>query len=375
MQQPLRIALVLETSGGGSGRHALDLAEGLALSGHDVTVIWSPVRAQEDFQTRLLAMPTIKNLQLTMHRAVGLADASSLRALKSLLKAHGPFDVIHGHSSKAGALIRLLPRSIPGARIYTPHAFRTMDPDMGGRARRVYGMIERILAPRGDQIITVSSAEYQHAVGLGINARKLTTVVNGATLHGEADRAAARAFMELGPDDVAVGFIGRLDAQKAPLRFVEAVSLAAKQAPHLRGLVIGDGSLRAHAEALNTADAVRFLGWQDGPALFPGLDVFCMTSHYEAMPYTLLEALHAGVPIVTTSVGGVEETVNEGVNGFVLPTDSTAAEIAEPLIKLATDAGQRDAFGAEAQRMAMTRTVQVMVEDTIRVYQTACAQG
>ncbi|WP_282128162.1 glycosyltransferase family 4 protein [Roseobacter litoralis] len=375
MTQPLRIALVLETSGGGSGRHALDLAEGLAQSGHDVTVIWSAVRAQDDFRSRLLAMEGVSNLPLAMHRAVGLADASSLRALKSLLRIQGPFDIIHGHSSKAGALIRLLPRSIPGARIYTPHAFRTMDPDMGGRARRIYGTIERVLAPRGDQIITVSTAEYEHAIGLGIKAQKLTTVVNGAALPDDADRAAARAFMGLAPDDVAVGFIGRLDAQKAPLRFVEAVTLAAQHAPKLRGLVIGDGSLRQAAEEMNTANAIRFLGWQNGPALFPGLDVFCMTSHYEAMPYTLLEALHAGVPIVTTAVGGVEETVVEGTNGFVLPTDSGASKIAERLVTLATDTELRHAFGAEAQKMALDRTVQAMVQDTISVYQAASTQG
>ena len=375
MPQPLRIALVLETSGGGSGRHALDLAEGLAEVGHKVTVIWSPVRAQEDFRARLFALKDVRNLKLTMHRAVGLADASSLRALKSLLRRHGPFDILHGHSSKAGALIRLLPRSVPGARIYTPHAFRTMDPDMSRRARRIYGTIERMLAPRADQIITVSTAEYQHAAALGIKADKLTTVVNGAALPGDANRAAARALMGLAPEEVAVGFIGRLDDQKAPLRFVEAASRAARAAPNLRGLVIGDGSLRAQAEALNSADAVRFLGWQNGPALFPGLDVFCMTSHYEAMPYTLLEALHAGVPIVTTDVGGVAETVNEGANGYVLPTDSGASVIAEPLIKLATNAEQRMAMGRESRKMASARTVPTMVNDTIGVYHAARARG
>lgn len=371
MPQPLKIALVLETSGGGSGRHALDLAEGLAQVGHDVTVVWSPVRAQDDFRDRLVALTGITNLPLPMQRAVGLDDLRSLRALKALLQAHGPFDVVHGHSSKAGALIRLLPRSVPGARIYTPHAFRTMDPEMGRRARRIYGTIEQLLAPRGDRIITVSAAEHDHASGLGINTRKLTTVVNGATLPGDANRDRARALMGLSPDDVAVGFIGRLDQQKDPLRFVEAVSLAAQKAPNLRGLVIGDGALRATAEALNTENALNFMGWQDGPALFPGLDVFCMTSHYEAMPYTLLEALHAGVPIVTTAVGGVKETVRDGENGYVLPTGCAAPAIAEQLIKLATDADLRQGFSANARRLARDRTVDTMVEDTVRVYHSA----
>ncbi|WP_299966721.1 glycosyltransferase family 4 protein [uncultured Roseobacter sp.] len=371
MQDALTIALVLETSGGGSGRHALDLAEGLAAEQHRVTVIWSPVRAQADFEARLTAMEGVRNLPLEMHRAVGPHDAARLRALSTLLRAEGPFDVVHGHSSKAGALVRLLPRSIPGARIYTPHAFRTMDPTMGGRGRLIYGTIERLLARRTDRIITVSEAERQHAMEIGIAENRLTTVVNGARLPTHASRAAARAQMGLDEDAVAVGFIGRLDDQKAPLRFVEAVTKAAQQAPALRGIVIGDGPLRAEAEALDTRGALRFLGWQDGPALFPGLDVFCMTSHYEAMPYTLLEALHAGVPIVTTAVGGVQETVRDGENGYVLPTDCGADALTAPLVSLTSDAETRRAFGARARDLAQRRTVETMVTETLAVYAAA----
>ncbi|MDW3223634.1 MAG: glycosyltransferase family 4 protein [Paracoccaceae bacterium] len=369
MLDPLKIALVLETSGGGSGRHVLDLAQGLAEQGHAVTVIWSPVRAQEDFRLQLLSMKQVDNLPIAMHRPVGLHDFKSLQALATTLRAHGPFDVLHGHSSKAGALIRLLPRSIPGSRIYTPHAFRTMDPTMGRMGALVYGTIERVLALRADHIIPVSSAEKAHGIELGIKAQKMTTVVNGATLPPGADRVAARAFMGLAADDFAVGFIGRLDPQKAPLRFVEAILLAARDAPNLRGMVIGDGNLRDAAEAKNTGEVVRFLGWQDGPALFPGLDVFCMTSHFEAMPYTLIEALHAGVPIVTTAVGGVQETVQEGENGFVLPTDCDPSAIAERLTTLAANPDLRQAFSARAQLLARERTIENMVRETLAVYE------
>lgn len=371
MQTPLKIALILETSGGGSGRHVLDLAAGLARAGHEVTVIWSELRAQDDFRAQLLALPKVRNLTLDMHRAVGPADFTSLRALGALLRAQGPYDILHGHSSKAGALVRLLPRSIPGRRIYTPHAFRTMDPTMGRRGALIYGTIERMLAPRTDRIITVSAAEKAHAIAQGISADRLTTVVNGATLPSGATRDAARQFMGLTDDDVAVGFIGRLDDQKAPLRFVEAVTLAKHRAPNLRGVVIGDGALRAQAEAMNTDNALRFLGWQDGPALFPGLDVFCMTSHYEAMPYTLIEALHAGVPIVSTAVGGVDETVQEGENGFVLPTGCTPSALADRLVTLTQDADMRASFSARARQLAGARTIEAMVTETLAVYTSA----
>lgn len=373
MQDPLKIILALEPSGGGSGRHVLDLAEGLAQQGQSVTVIWSPVRAQSDFRERLFGLEGVANLPLDMNRAVGKADLKSLRALTALLREHGPFDVLHGHSSKAGALMRLLPRSVPGCRIYTSHAFRTMDPTLGSPGKQIYGLIERVLATRADRIITVSAAEKTHGQELGIDPKKLVTIINGASLPQDATRNSARALMGLEPEDIAIGFIGRLDHQKAPLRFVQAVSQAVQQSPAIKGIVIGDGEMRDSAEAANTQGAVKFMGWQNGPALFPGLDVFCMTSYYEAMPYTLLEALHAGIPIVTTAVGGVEETVQEDENGFVLPTDCTPEALSERLVILANDAEKRAAFGASSHHLAQDRTVENMVSQTLQLYRSACA--
>ncbi|WP_292291291.1 glycosyltransferase [Marivita sp.] len=369
MHTQLRIALITEPSGGGSGRHVLDLALGLAGRGHDVTVIWSPVRAQADFVDKLTNAALIRNVPLEMNRAVGLADAKAYLALARLLRQEGPFDILHAHSSKAGALIRLLPKSIPGARIYTPHAFRTMDPDLKTPQRFIYGTIERLFAPRAAKIIAVSEAERLHAVSeLRIAPHRLQRVVNGAELPKTASRATARAKMGLCDDQVAVGFIGRLEKQKDPIRFVRSVKAAARHVPNLCGVVIGDGVLRAEAEDAANGGRIDFMGWQDGPALFPALDIFCMTSQYEAMPYTLLEALHAGVPIVMTAVGGAEETVIHGENGYVLPLEDDANTLSDVLVELAGDAEKRIAFGQASRRLAETRTIEAMMTGTLDIY-------
>ncbi len=374
MTEIRKVALILETSGGGSGRHVLDLAEGLAGAGLEVTVIWSPLRAAASFKERLLALQGVRAAEVEMQRAVGLHDLRALRALARCLDDLGPFDVLHGHSSKAGALVRLLPRRIPGTRIYTPHALRTMDPGLGRAGRLIYGTIERLLAGRADRIIAVSSSEYTHARALGIPAAKLATVVNGAALPETARRETARARMGLGPQDVAIGFIGRLDDQKEPLRFVDAVIAATRAAPAACGVVLGDGPLRAACEARAGDAPLRFLGWCDGPALFPGLDIFCMTSRYEAMPYTLIEALHAGAPIVTTQVGGVEETVIEGENGHILPLDSSSEAIGAVLAQLVTDTDRRRAFSAASTALAEQRTLVQMMAQTRAVYATATGE-
>lgn len=374
MADTLRIALILETSGGGSGRHLLDLARGLLARGHDVTVIWAPGRAQQDFVDALQAMEGLKTVPLEMARAVGPGDVKSLRALKKVLLCLKAFDILHGHSSKAGALIRLLPRSIPGARIYTPHAFRTMDPVLGQPHRLIYGAIERVLAARATRIIAVSQVEADHArAALGIAANRLSLVVNGVSLSPDATRDAARQAMGLSDQDLAVGFIGRLEEQKDPLRFLRGAALASDRVPQLNAIVIGDGPLRAEAEALAQGSNVHFMGWQDGPRLMPGFDIFCMTSRYEAMPYTLLEAIHGGVPIIMTAVGGAEETVREGVSGHVLPLDCGDHELADALVSLAGDEARRKSFSSASKDLARSRTIDAMLDDTISIYEDAVA--
>ncbi|EDQ03006.1 Putative glycosyltransferase EpsF (plasmid) [Sulfitobacter indolifex] len=374
MADTLRVALILETSGGGSGRHLLDLARGLLARGHDVTVIWAPGRAQQDFVDALHAVEGLKTVTVEMARAVGPGDVKSLRALQKVLQCLMPFDILHGHSSKAGALIRLLPRSIPGARIYTPHAFRTMDPGLGQPHRLIYGIIERVLAARATRIIAVSQAEADHASAvLGIAANRLSLVVNGVSLSPDATREAARQAIGLSDQELAVGFIGRLEDQKDPLRFLRGIALAAKRVSHLKAIVIGDGPLRAEAEALAEGSNVHFMGWQDGPRLMPGLDIFCMTSRYEAMPYTLLEAIHGGVPIIMTAVGGANETVLEGVSGHVLPLDCGDQDLGEALVSLARDEARRKSFSSASRHLARSRTIDAMVDDTISIYIDAIA--
>ncbi|MEM6913846.1 MAG: glycosyltransferase family 4 protein, partial [Pseudomonadota bacterium] len=167
--EALRVAIVLETSGGGSGRHVLDLTAGLVDRGCSVTVFYAAARAEEGFVAALHNLPNTVAVEAPMRRPVGAGDVRDLFGLGQLLAKHGPFDITHAHSSKAGALLRLLPRRYAGQRIYTPHAFRTMDPGLSLPLFLIYGGIERVLGPRADRVIAVSSAEAEHARSLGLS--------------------------------------------------------------------------------------------------------------------------------------------------------------------------------------------------------------
>ncbi len=370
----MKILLVIEAAGGGSGLHVVDLARGLCAQGHAVSVFYATARAEPSFVAGLEELPLTHLKGLEMARAVGPADLGAYLRLKKAVQERGPFDVIHAHSSKAGALSRALPRRLAKAFCYTPHAFRTMDPTMGKAGAFVYGTIEKILGRlRTDALIPVSVAEENHANNRGIAPSHTYLVVNGVANFNPLPRAEARAQMGVAEGEFVAGFIGRLCPQKDPVRFVKAVGLARKSAPNIRGVVIGDGELRAEAEAANTTKAATFLGWQDAPALLSGFDCLVMTSAYEAMPYTLLEALHAHLSIISSHVGGTEETLIDGENGMLLANDATPDSFANAIVSLASDEAKRAAFAAASAKLAESRTADKMVEATLTVYEKAMA--
>src|SRR6476620_7665181 len=99
---PRRVCLVTEAAGGGVGRHFLDLAEGLTARDIEVVAIYSPGRCDLSFRERRSSMPGIRFVELPMRRAVHPLDAFDLSGLIQCIRDVGPFDLIHGHSSKGG---------------------------------------------------------------------------------------------------------------------------------------------------------------------------------------------------------------------------------------------------------------------------------
>ena len=124
----LKILLVLEAAGAGVGRHVVDLVAGLLARGHAVDVVYSPARAEASFVAQLEALQGALTVrELPMQRSVGIRDLAAARGLRRLIRAGGPYDVVHAHSSKAGALLRLAAIGLPARRFYTPHAFITLE--------------------------------------------------------------------------------------------------------------------------------------------------------------------------------------------------------------------------------------------------------
>lgn len=372
----LRILLAMEASGGGVARHVLDLAEGLLHRDHEVLLVYSSERAEDWCSEAIRVMPGLEARQLPMRRAVGAEDLPLVLQLRRLIDECGPFDILHGHSSKAGALLRLAALGKSAPCIYTPHAFMTLNPDLGPVARFVYRTAEWLLSYMASTIICVSEQELQHARSLGIHADRLKLVHNGIPQIPRGDRPAMRAELQLGEHEVCVGFVGRLSAQKSVHRLITAFAMASRDRADMRLVIVGEGpdrgALEELAQDIGVADQVMFAGSRNGVAAMAAFDIFALPSRYEAFPYVLLEAASQGLPIVMTRTGGADSVVRQAKNGFIVQQGNNE-ELAARLGRLADERKLARRMGEYSASVAAEFSIDNMVVRTLRVYANALA--
>lgn len=369
-----KILLVLESTGAGVGRHILDLAGELDRLGHFVHLAYSGRRMEAAFRRELEQLERIKTVQVDMRRAPHPSDVKAVLKIRRYLKHAGPFDVIHGHSSKGGAIARLAATGLPGIRVYTPHALRTLDPLLPTASRWLYRTIENALCRVTDAIVLVSEEESEHARLLGLAAEKLFVVPNGIAPHTVESRDQARRRLKFSDGKLYIGFVGRLVAQKDPICLVSAFARLAPRYDNAHLVMLGDGPLSSEARALaaqlKVNDRISWLQDLKGPELMPALDIFVMPSRYEAFPYVLLEAAAASLPIVATPVGGTSAVIADGVNGLLTDVE----HLTDALAKLLDDPLLRTEMGRASGEKSKSFTIESMARGTLEVYQAAACR-
>jgi glycosyltransferase involved in cell wall biosynthesis len=373
----MRILQLVESAGAGVGRHVADLTDGLLGRGREVHLVYSDARSDSIFHEdlrRLGEQPGFRARRILMRRQPHAQDLLAVRVLRRYLRSHGPFDLLHCHSTKAGLIGRLGLIGDPIKRLYTPHGFFTADPSRGGIERQSGALVEAALSKLCDGVIAVSREEYRHAIELGISRAKLCLIPNGVALD-QASHPHGRAELrkDWGVDgEICIGFVGRLVAQKSPetmLRSFAALPDITRTQAKL--VMIGDGPLagacRRLAAQLGIQARVVWLGEQDAKTLMHAFDLLALTSDAEGHPIVVLEALARGLPIVATAVGGIAESVRHGVNGFVTPVRGVS-EIAAALQTLVHDADLRERMGRASRVIAQDFSVDRMVERTLAFY-------
>jgi L-malate glycosyltransferase len=236
----------------------------------------------------------------------------------------------------------------------------------------------RLLSDRHDRFVAVGDAVRQALIDKeGLPPARVEVVYNGVDLpcaDGDSHtRAEVRHELKVADDECLVVQVARLDTIKDHKTAIRAVALALRQAPRVRLLIVGDGPEQAAIER-EIADhslhaQVTMLGLRrDVPRLLAAADVFLLTSLSEGIPVTIIEAMAAGVPVVSTAVGGVPELIEDGVTGLLAPAGD-APRLADALVRLATDPHARATLAEQAKSRASKEfSEQTMIDHYDRIY-------
>jgi glycosyltransferase involved in cell wall biosynthesis len=247
-------------------------------------------------------------------------------------------DLVHAHNPKASLASGLALRTLRGPRPPLLASFHGVTPSE-------YAPTVRLLA-LADHVACVSEDARTQLAGAGAAPEKLTVIENGVPLAPEPSGSQRAALdRELGLDGSAVvTAVGRLVAQKAHDRFLQMAATVAASRPDTRFLLVGDGPRRAELELLSRrlglSDRIAFLGQrQDARAIIGRSDLLVFSSDWEGLSIAALEALAAGVPVVSTPVQGMRVLAESGAGEIV--GEPTAGALAASVLRLLDDAAAR----------------------------------
>ncbi|MFP5365181.1 MAG: glycosyltransferase [Thermoleophilia bacterium] len=355
--------MISQPADGGAFEHVVRLTDGLRRNGHRVTVC-GPLAGLED---RLGG--DVEELDLARAISPG-RDLRAMFELARIVRRLRP-DVIHAHSSKAGAVARAVRAAAPRIPVvYTPHGFAFAGFVTREADRRIYRFLERGLARLATRTLCVCDAESRLAASIG-SVRRVRVVHNG--IDQLPDGELARGLAEMRREGPVIGVLSLLRPGKGLETLIDAMQLVAARHPDAAVAVAGEGcerpALEARIAAAGLQQRVRLIGLTQGPApLLRGCDVYCNPSWAESFPLSLLEAMQLDIPIVSTDVGGCREAIVDGVTGLLVPPRDPRA-LADALIRVLTDAELARRLGTTAGVVARTRfTTERMVQETLTVY-------
>jgi glycosyltransferase involved in cell wall biosynthesis len=344
-----RVLLCHQPTDGGIGRHINDLAGGLAERGWEV-VLCAP-EPPENLERTATYVP------LELRRAISpridfAAGAELARVVGDLLP-----DIVHAHSSKAGAVARLARALHPRVPVvYTPHGYAFAGHFSRRSQRAAYRSVERLLAPLASRVVCVCEAEARLARSIG-PVDRVRVIHNGidAAPAGPLDVRVA----ELADRGPVIGALALLRPGKGLETLIDATPAVLARHPDAQIAIVGDGpeleSLRARARMRGVSHAVHFIGPCRCPleALRP-MELFVHPSWAESFPYVVLEAMSLGKPIVASDVGGIGEAIEDGVGGLLVPPRNGDL-LGEALCKVLDDRDRATRMGELALRRVSSR--------------------
>lgn len=397
--RPKRIVrIIARLNVGGPARHVVWLTKKLAPPEFESTLIAGTVPAGEEDMSYFAEENGVAPIYLAeLSRELSPKDLISVVKIFRELRRLRP-DIVHTHTAKAGAVGRTAaflykyltfgtligrPRRIRKVHTFHGHVFHSY---YGKFKTRIFILIEKLLARTTDRIVVISEQQLDEIAGKFKIGRREQFVVIPLGIEpiekSVVSKASLRAEFSIPEDRLIAGFIGRLTEIKNLDLLLETASLCQKDAVPVHFAIVGDGHLREALERrsaeLNLSNT-SFAGNRKeiGPILSE-LDLFVLTSRNEGTPLSMIEAMAAGVPVVSTAVGGVVDLagkVEKCEDGFevaeraVLIRTLDPADFQKGLLYLLKSEKVRETLGLlSAQFVDERYSVTRLVNDVAQLY-------
>lgn len=358
--------------GGGVRRHLLDIIKNIDLGSYDIHLIYGKKRADKVFFDNI---PNLKRKGIHLYELKELdreisikKDSKALIKIMKIINRINP-DIVHCHSSKAGALGRVA-AYLCGIKniIYTPHAYIAQSPNLSQTKVKFYVGLEKIFGKITKVTINVSEGERQFALQSGI----VTTSNSMVIYNGISKKDRSKKIQK--KNRIIIGTVARLSEQKDPITFYNiAKNIVSKYDP-VDFRYVGDGPfyeiLKNKIEKDNLHKRIQLVGFKNNiSGELAEFDIFITTSLYEGMPYALIEALSQGLPIVGTNVTGNNEIIFHDINGYLFNIKDVngAVQILEFLIN---NPQKIKSLGEQSYKIYIEKfTIDKMIEKLEKTYE------
>lgn len=350
-ERRLRVLQVLRSPVGGLFRHVADLTRALADRGHDVGIIADSLSSDGLTRERLEGLKPAAVLgvhQMPMPRVIGGGDVVSPVAIRRLARDL-EIDVLHGHGAKGGLYARLGRSRRGSVALYTPHGgvlhFSPRSP-----SGMLFQSFERLLLPMTNAVIFESAFARDAFHRLIGKPRCPDPVIHNGLTAPEFETISTRNATH---DFV---FIGEFRDLKGIHYLLEALVGVTNKVGRPATLAMAGGGpdvdrFKAEIDSLGLGDRVTLLGVRPARKVLPMGRIVVVPSLAESLPYVVLEAAAAGIPVIATRVGGIPEIFGPTVSGLVPPGDSAALQAA---MQAALDSPE-DAADSAATRLVHIR--------------------
>ncbi len=380
-EEPLNILHVLRAPVGGLFRHVTDLSLGQAARGHRVGLIADRSTGGTQAEATLASLANKLALGVTrvpMSRHVGASDFLAVRHVSQRAKAVAA-DVVHGHGAKGGAYARLgvtpSPTDRKTIRVYTPHG-GSLHFHWGSPTGLIYLNAERALMSRTDLFL------FESAYGRDVFKAKIGEPPNLVRVvhNGVTDDEFQPIVVSQGATDLL--FIGELRLLKGVDVLIAAIKQLAQgrnvEGRNVSATIVGDGPDRAQFERevarQGLGERVQFVGAKPARQAFSLGRLLIVPSRAESLPYIVLEAAAAGVPMIATQVGGIPEIFGPDAGALVAPGDPAA--LAQAISQAMQDRGARHSASLRLKtRLRALFSADAMTDAILAAYREALAHN